>query len=104
MGKQRIESDSETVTHDDVKVRHPKNYQVILINDNFSTMDFVVAVLESIFNKSPAEAVQIMMRVHKLGRGVAGVFSRQIAEAKIALVHERATQTGHPLRCTMEEA
>jgi ATP-dependent Clp protease adaptor protein ClpS len=67
-------------------------------------MDFVVSVLETIFKKSPAEAMQIMLRVHKTGQGVAGIFAKQIAETKIALVHDAARSAGFPLRCTMEEA
>jgi ATP-dependent Clp protease adaptor protein ClpS len=64
----------------------------------------VVHILETLFMKSPSEAVQIMLQVHKNGRGIAGVFSKQIAEAKIELVHQRARTEGFPLRCVMEEA
>jgi ATP-dependent Clp protease adaptor protein ClpS len=67
-------------------------------------MEFVVHILETLFMKSPSEAVQIMLQVHKNGRGIAGVFSKQIAEAKIELVHQRARTEGFPLRCVMEEA
>jgi ATP-dependent Clp protease adaptor protein ClpS len=102
MGKRA--TDTDTVTSEDIEVRHPKSYRVILLNDNYTTMDFVVSVLETIFKKSPAEAMQIMLRVHKTGQGVAGIFARQIAEAKIALVHDKARAAGFPLRCTMEEA
>jgi ATP-dependent Clp protease adaptor protein ClpS len=66
-------------------------------------MEFVVHILESVFSKSPAESVQIMLQVHKMGRGVAGIFSKQIAEAKIDIVHRRAQEDGFPLRCVMEE-
>jgi ATP-dependent Clp protease adaptor protein ClpS len=104
MSKRKLESDSETVTRDDTTVRHPKSFRVILLNDNYTTMDFVVSVLETIFKKSPAEAMQIMLRVHKTGQGVAGIFAKQIAETKIALVHDAARSAGFPLRCTMEEA
>lgn len=103
MGKRSVESDSETIISEEIDVRHPKSYRVILLNDNYTTMDFVVSVLETIFKRSPAEAMQIMLRVHKTGQGVAGVYSRQIAEAKIALVHDKARGAGFPLRCTMEE-
>lgn len=102
------ESDSDTGTRtaikERVRVKQPKQYRVLLLNDDYTPMDFVVAVLESIFQKSPAEAVRIMLQVHHQGRGVCGVFAKQIAEAKIALVHERAAEGGHPLKCTMEEA
>ena len=104
MGKTGQDADSETITRDDIGTRFPKSFQVLLLNDNYTTMEFVVSVLENIFKKSPAEAVQIMLKVHKAGQGVAGVFPRQIAEAKIAQVHEQAREAGFPLRCTMEEA
>ncbi|NDC36577.1 MAG: ATP-dependent Clp protease adaptor ClpS [Proteobacteria bacterium] len=103
MGKRQLESDTETVISEDNDIRHPKSYRVILLNDHYTTMDFVVSVLETIFRKSPVEAMQIMLRVHKTGQGLAGIFSRQIAEAKIALVHDSARAAGFPLRCTMEE-
>lgn len=79
-------------------------YRVILLNDDFTSMEFVVHILETIFRKSPAEAMQIMLQVHKSGKGVAGIFSKQIAEAKIDLVHQQARGEGFPLRCDMEEA
>lgn len=79
-------------------------YRVILLNDDFTSMEFVVHILETIFLKSPAEAMQIMLQVHKSGKGVAGIFSKQIAEAKIDLVHQQARGEGFPLRCDMEEA
>ena len=104
MAKQKTDSDSETVTEDISEVRHPKSYRVILLNDNYTTMDFVVSVLENIFKKTPAEAVQIMLKVHKAGQGLAGIYPKQIAEAKIDLVHSRAKAEGYPLRCSMEEA
>lgn len=92
----------ETVTKDKSKVKHPKMYRVLLLNDDYTTMDFVVAILESIFQKSPAEATQIMLQVHNRGSGVCGVYSKQIAEAKVNLVHQRAKADGYPLRCAME--
>ena len=66
-------------------------------------MEFVVHIVETVFIKSPAEAIQIMLQVHKGGRGVAGIFSKQIAEAKIERVHNEARQEGFPLKCIMEE-
>jgi ATP-dependent Clp protease adaptor protein ClpS len=85
------------------KVALPKQYKVYLLNDDYTTMDFVVSVLEGVFKKTPAEAVQIMLTVHKSGQGLCGIFPKQIAEAKVHTVHERARSAGFPLRCTMEE-
>lgn len=95
---------TETVTRDKIRLKHPKQFKVLLLNDDYTTMEFVVSVLEQIFRKTPAEAMQIMLHVHRRGQGVAGIYSKEIAEAKIALVHARATEEGYPLRCSMEEA
>lgn len=103
MAKHKERGGVETVTRDDTKVRKPKLYKVLLLNDDYTTMDFVVSVLETIFKKSPAEALQIMLHVHQRGQGLCGVYSREIAEAKVHQVHERARAEGHPLRCTMDE-
>ena len=96
-------TDSDTVVQERVRTQKPKMYRVILLNDDYTTMYFVVFVLQIIFLKSPSEAMQIMLQVHKSGKGVAGIFSKQIAEAKIEQVHQRAHSEGHPLRCDMEE-
>lgn len=93
----------DTIVKDRVQTKKPKMYRVILLNDDFTTMDFVVQILEGVFFKSPAEAMQIMLQVHKNGRGVAGIFSKQIAEAKIEQVHQLAQVEGFPLKCDMEE-
>jgi ATP-dependent Clp protease adaptor protein ClpS len=103
MAKSNNQYESETAVQERVKTQKPKMYQVILLNDDFTTMEFVVHILETIFLKSPAEAMQIMLQVHKSGKGVAGIFSKQIAEAKIDQVHQIARSEGFPLRCTMEE-
>jgi ATP-dependent Clp protease adaptor protein ClpS len=86
------------------KLQRARRFQVVLLNDDYTTMEFVVVVLESIFRHSPAEAVQIMLKVHKEGRGVAGVYSHEVAESKVLTVHERAREAGFPLRATLEEA
>lgn len=86
-----------------VEIRRPAMYRVILLNDDYTTMDFVVAILESVFNKTPAEAVRIMLQVHKGGQGMCGVYPKQIAEAKISMVQERARTASYPLRCVMEK-
>jgi ATP-dependent Clp protease adaptor protein ClpS len=82
----------------------PRMYRVIIHNDHYSTMEFVVEVLMSVFRKPAAEATMLMMDVHKKGRGIAGVYTLDIALTKIAQVHAMAKQRGHPLKCSHEEA
>jgi len=79
-------------------------YKVILHNDDYTTMDFVVMVLEVVFHKSRGEAARIMMNVHRLGAGVAGIFTRDVAETKIVIVHDLARKNEHPLKCSLERA
>lgn len=86
------------------KTSRPRRFHVLLFNDDYTTMDFVVLLLETVFRRSPAEAVQIMLRVHEEGRGVAGTYPRDVAETKVLAVHEKARQAGYPLRAGMEEA
>ena len=82
----------------------PTLYKVVLLNDDYSTMDFVIRVLEEVFQKSPAEAYRIMMDVHVNGRGIAGVYTYEIAETKAEKVGDMAHEAGYPLRATVEEA
>jgi ATP-dependent Clp protease adaptor protein ClpS len=82
----------------------PKLYKVVLMNDDYSTMEFVVLVLESVFQKSPAEAYRVMMQVHRLGSGVAGVYPWEVAETKVETVTKMAKDAGYPLRAVTEEA
>jgi ATP-dependent Clp protease adaptor protein ClpS len=104
MGEDRKTDDNVvTVTGNRQKVQSPKQFRVVLLNDDYTPMDFVVNILETIFRKSPSEAVRIMLEVHQKGKGVCGVYTRQIAEVKIAEVRERARSEGHPLQATMEE-
>jgi ATP-dependent Clp protease adaptor protein ClpS len=81
----------------------PTFYKVILLNDDYSTMDFVIHVLEDVFQKSPAEAYRIMMQVHQLGSGVAGIYPWEVAETKVDTVAAMAKQAGYPLRAVTEE-
>jgi ATP-dependent Clp protease adaptor protein ClpS len=85
------------------QTRKPPRYRVFLLNDHYTTMDFVVEILVTVFHKSAVEATRIMLFVHKQGRGLAGIYERQIAEAKITEVHEQARVQGFPLKCTMEK-
>jgi ATP-dependent Clp protease adaptor protein ClpS len=84
--------------------KEPSLYKVILLNDDYTTMDFVIHVLESIFQKSPAEAYQIMMHVHTQGRGIAGVYPWEVAETKAEAVVSQARDAGFPLKAVTEEA
>lgn len=85
------------------KTRDPRLYKVLLLNDDYTTMEFVVQVLETIFNKAPAEAFRIMMQVHTQGRGLCGVYPYEIAETKVDTVHGLAQEHGFPLRAALEE-
>jgi ATP-dependent Clp protease adaptor protein ClpS len=86
------------------KKQEPTQYKVVLLNDDYTTMEFVMQVLESIFEKSPAEAYRIMMHVHLNGRGIAGVYPWEVAETKVETVTTIARQAQFPLRATIEEA
>ncbi len=82
--------------------KRPPRYKVLLHNDHYTTMDFVVEVLRDIFQKGMVEAVNIMLSVHKSGVGLAGVYAAEVAEAKIDRVHQLAEKKGFPLKCSME--
>lgn len=103
MSEEQIKSDENVAEKERQETKEPSMYRVIILNDDYTTMDFVIHVLEAVFRKSPAEATQIMLSVHKKGAGLCGVYTREIAETKIAEVHEMAAQNQFPLRCTMEK-
>src|SRR5580765_7968959 len=84
------------------KTKEPTLYTVVLLNDDYTPMGFVVEVLETIFQKSPAEAYQVMMQVHLSGRGVAGVYPWEVAETKVDVLLAAAREAGHPLQATIE--
>lgn len=86
------------------KTEKPPFYNVFLLNDDYTTMEFVVQILENVFQKSIVEATQIMLHVHKNGKGLAGVFTREIAETKVDMVHRIARGHEYPLRCVMEKS
>ena len=86
------------------RLQEPKLFRVILHNDHYTTMDFVVKVIVAVFHKSAAEATKIMLDVHKKGRGAVGVFTYDIASTKVSQVHEMARQSEFPLRASCEEA
>jgi ATP-dependent Clp protease adaptor protein ClpS len=85
-------------------VKRPKRYKVLLHNDDYTTMEFVVWVLMSVFHHDEAKATEIMLHVHKTGLGVAGVYPREIAEARVSQVDNLAKSHEYPLRTSMEEA
>ena len=85
------------------KTKKPSMYNVLLLNDDYTPMQFVVMVLEKIFNKKQEEATQIMLHVHKNGIGVCGTFTYEVAEAKCKSVMDLAKKHEHPLQCTMEK-
>ena len=86
------------------KTKTPPMFKVILLNDDFTPMDFVVNILTNIFHQDPTSAAHIMMQVHQKGSGVAGVFTHEVAETKVHLVHTNAKKQKYPLRCIMEKA
>jgi ATP-dependent Clp protease adaptor protein ClpS len=88
----------------ELKKQEPTLYNVILLNDDYTTMEFVMQILETLFQKSPAEAYRIMMHVHRNGRGLAGVYTYEVAETKAEQVASLASEAGYPLRATIEEA
>ena len=84
--------------------KEPALYKVVLLNDDYTTMEFVIQVLESVFQKSPAEAFRIMMHVHQNGSGIAGVYPWEVAETKVETVTSLARHAQFPLRAAIEEA
>ncbi len=102
MAKTRQEESSGTAIKEEIRTKEPSLFRVLLLNDHYTTMEFVVLVLETIFKKNDEEAQAIMLLVHKNGSGVAGTYTKEIAETKAALVHHLAKQNGFPLKCVIE--
>lgn len=86
------------------KLKQPPLFKVVLINDDYTPMDFVVTVLEVFFSMNTDKATQVMLQVHRRGKGICGVFTRDIAETKVYQVTEFSRENQHPLVCTLEEA
>ena len=95
--------ETELVVRTRPKTQRPPMYKVLLLNDDFTPMEFVVHVLQRLFAMSHAQAVEIMLIVHRKGVAVVGVFSHEVAETKVAQVMELARRQQHPLQCTMEK-
>lgn len=105
MSDKRDESDNDTgvMTETRPKTARPPMYKVLLLNDDYTPMEFVVHILERFFSMDHAQAFEIMLTVHKKGLAVVGVFSYEVAETKVAQVMDLARQNQHPLQCTMEK-
>ena len=86
------------------KLKRPPLFKVILLNDDFTPMDFVIHILKSFFNMDEARATRVMLQIHTQGTGVCGIFSRDVADTKVRQVNEFSREHQHPLLCAMEEA
>jgi len=104
MAEERPNPDRSVLEKTREQVKEPELFSVILLNDDYTTMEFVVQVLEGIFNKGPAEAFRIMMQVHTQGQGSCGIYPWDIAETRVSAVHDLAREQGFPLRAIIEPA
>ena len=100
----RKQTQNNTATKTKPKVQRPAMFKVLLLNDDYTTMEFVVHVLQKFFSKSVEEATHIMLHVHHKGLGICGFYPHEIAETKVAQVVDYARKNEFPLQCTMEEA
>jgi len=97
------ERESNILEAEKAKLKPPPMYKVMLLNDDYTPMDFVVVVLQTVFAMSREQATQVMLKVHRDGMGVCGIYTREIAATKVDQVIELAKSHQHPLQCTMEE-
>jgi len=102
MTEHKLKSKEHAAEKERQQTKEPSLYRVLLLNDDYTSMDFVIHVLERVFHKSAAEATRIMLNVHKKGAGICGVYTREVAETKVVTVHEMAARKKYPLRCAME--
>ncbi len=103
MGHSDTHGDTSLLSRSDDRVKEPPFFKVVLLNDDFTPMDFVVNLLMRFFNKTQEEATQVMLNVHQKGTGICGIYPREIAETKVMQVNRHARENGHPLRCRMEK-
>ena len=101
--KKDIDQDSLVLTQTKPKTKKPSMYKVLLLNDDFTPMEFVVLILERFFNVDHQQAVSIMLTIHQKGLAIVGVYPHEIAETKVAQVMEFSRKNQHPLQCTMEK-
>ena len=97
------EFENQQCCQSETDIVEPEDYKVILLNDDYTTKDFVVSILIHIFNKQEPDAVAIMESVHKTGRGIVGIYSFDIAQTYVAMVRDFSCKNGFPLRCSMEK-
>jgi len=102
MADRERQTDGQVLERTRQETKKPELFKVLLLNDDYTTMEFVIEILESVFHKQPAEAYRIMMAVHTQGKGLAGVYPYDIAETKVETVIDRARENGFPLKATME--
>ena len=102
MGDNNAELEEGVRSETHKKVKEPSMYKVLLLNDDYTTMDFVVEVLRIVFHKSLTDATQIMLNVHRKGVGMCGIYPFEVAETKVNTVEALARERGFPLKCTME--
>ena len=102
MTEQKNQREGSVLTKDVIETKEPRLYKVLLHNDDYTTMEFVISILETVFQKSTPDATKIMLNVHNEGVGVAGVYTKEISETKISVVHQLAKKNEFPLRCSME--
>ncbi len=94
---------TNVLTKEKIKLKKPKLYKVILLNDDYTPMEYVVSLIKIVFKKTENEAVNIMLMVHKKGSGICGIFTKEIAETKVETVLKMAKSDQHPLQCIMEQ-
>ena len=104
MARQETGNRTRNLEQTRTRVISPALFKVLMLNDDYTTMEFVVEVLQTIFHKPPTEANRIMLSVHQRGAGLCGIYPWEIAETKVARVHARARAAGFPLKCSIEQA
>jgi ATP-dependent Clp protease adaptor protein ClpS len=102
-GMAKTNHQEDTLTKNREELKEPPLFKVLLHNDDYTTMDFVIMVLETVFGKDTAEATRIMLNVHHQGQGIAGIYTREIGETKVAVVHRLARKNQFPLKCSLEK-
>jgi ATP-dependent Clp protease adaptor protein ClpS len=103
MAKRNPQHDGDVLAESEQRLQKPPLFKVLLHNDNYTTMDFVVFILMHVFNRSETDAIAVMLQVHNQGIGIAGVYTHEIAETKVLRVAALAQENEYPLLCTLEE-